>query len=582
MSEKETRLLAEFPPVSTEAWEAAIQKDLKGADYAKRLHWQTDEGITVKPYYRSEDLRGREFLGTAPGQFPYTRGTNASANWKIREEIEVAGIAEANQSARRAIAKGADEIAFVGVKADADLPALLAGLSGVAVHFIAGAEAPALLPCLIEHMKQSPLCGSIDYDPLANPAAAVVFALAVPDGFRPFGVDGGRFHEAGGTAVQELGFALAAGVEALAALDSAALSAGVAAAKMFFTYTVGSNYFFEIAKFRAARLLWARAVSSFQPANVESAKAVIYARTARWNKTIYDPYVNMLRTSTEAMSAALGGVDSLAVGCFNETYQEPDEFSKHLARNTQIILKQEAWLDRVTDPAAGSYYIEVLTDSLAREAWKAFQEVEAAGGFRKAEALMTAQVDKARTAKEAAIAARRRSILGTNQYPNLKEKMLPEIKRSAPKGAPKRGAEVFESIRLRTERHAAAGGKTPVFLLAEIGNLKMSKARSGFVTNFFGSGGFTLVTRSFADVDQAAQAAAELKADAVVLCSSDEEYTALAGPLRAKLSVPVVVAGYPKDAIEQLKKDGVVDFVHVRSNAAEMLTSWQQKLGVKE
>jgi methylmalonyl-CoA mutase len=281
------------------------------------------------------------------------------------------------------------------------------------------------------------------------------------------------------------------------------------------------------------------------------------------------------------MSAALGGSDSVAVGSFDETYRQPDEFSKHLARNTQIILKKEAWLDRVADPAAGSYYVEVLTDSIAREAWKLFQQIEAKGGFRKASLFIAEETKKSCAAKEAAIATRRRTVLGTNQYPNLKEKMLPEIKRTPAAGTPKRGAEVFEAIRLRTERHVAAGGKTPTFLLAQIGDQKMRKARAGFVTNFFGCGGFEIVSRSYESAEQAAKAAKDMAADAVVLCSSDEEYTALAGPLVKQAGVPVIVAGYPKDAIEQLQKDGVAEFVHVRSNAAGMLIAWQQKLGVK-
>lgn len=480
MGDKQTKLLAEFPPVPTAAWEAAIQKDLKGADYAKKLLWQTEEGITVKPYYRAEDIAGLAL--------PDARGAKTANEWEICPE-------EAAQTREGLIAA--------------------------------------------YHMQ-----------------------------------------DRGATVVQELGFAIAAGAESLATMTAAGLSADEAASKLSFAFGVGSNYFFEIAKFRAARMLWAQVVRSFGATQPAAAKAKLHARTSRWNKTVYDPYVNVLRATTEAMSAAIGGADSICVAPFDETYREPDERSKRLARNTQIILQKEAYLERVADPAAGSYYVESLTHAVAQEAWKLFQQVEALGGFGQARAFVDGEIEKSAQAKEAAIATRRKTILGTNQYPNRKEKMLGELKR--PLAGVKRGAEVFEAIRLRTERHAAAGGKAPKFLVVEMGDVKMRKARSGFVTNFFGCGGFDVVTRHCADADAAAQAAAELQADAVVLCSSDEEYPALAGALCAQVKIPVIVAGYPQDAVEQLKKAGVADFVHVRSNCAETLAEWQKKLGVKE
>jgi methylmalonyl-CoA mutase len=433
-------------------------------------------------------LNGLEYLGTAPGEFPYTRGTKTTNEWSICAE-----------------------------------------------------EAKHTREGLIEAY---------------------------------------RLQDNGANVVQELGFAIAEAAEAMATKTEAGLTAAEAASKISFAFGVGSNYFFEIAKFRAARLLWSRVAASFNLPDPEAAKAKIHARTSRWNKTVYDPYVNVLRSTTEAMSAAIGGADSICVAPFDETYREPDELSERLARNTQIILQKEAYLDRVADPAAGSYYVESLTDAIAKQAWKLFQQVEGMGGYNKASGFIKEELAKSQKAKVAAIASRRTAILGTNQYPNLKEKMLAEYKR--PLEGVKRGAVVFETIRLRTERHAAAGGKIPKFLLAEIGNLKMRKARSGFATNFFGCGGFEIVTRAFADVDEAAKAAEEWQADVVVLCSSDEEYSTLAGPLCGKVKVPVIVAGYPKDTIEQLKKDGVADFVHVRTNAAESLADWQQKLGVKE
>jgi methylmalonyl-CoA mutase len=254
-----------------------------------------------------------------------------------------------------------------------------------------------------------------------------------------------------------------------------------------------------------------------------------------------------------------------------------------LARNTQIVLKAESSLDRVVDPAGGSYYVEALTESLAQAAWKVLQDVEAAGGYTKAceNGLFANEIKKSRDAKETAVASRRRSILGTNQYPNLKERMLPQIKVNTEEGSP-RAAQVFERIRLRTER----SGKAPLFLLAEYGDLKMRKARSGFSLNFFGCAGFEVKNAVCASAGEIVKTAIERNAAAVVLCSSDDEYAKIAGPVVGGLKaagkdIPVIVAGNPKDA-EQLKQDGVADFIHVRTNAAQTLSAWQQKLGVKE
>ncbi len=434
----QAKLLDEFPPVSTAEWMAVVEKDLKGADFSKKLVWQTDEGIAVRPFYRAEDLNGLETLPPKPDN-----------NWEIRE-------------------------------------APVAGPHVVAAH---------------------------------------------------------RFHDAGGTVVQELGYGIA---EAIGRLPVAAE----------FSFAIGSNFFFEIAKLRAARLLWSR---------VCDAKMIIHARTSRWNKTIYDPYNNVLRATTEAMSAAIGGCDTLFVAPFDSVYREPEGDSRRLARNTQLILKHEAWFDRVVDPAGGSYYVEVLTDSIAREAWKLVEEVQAAGGFTRAGAGIDAGIAKSRAKKEAAVASRRQTVVGTNNYPNTKERMLDRVQEiSGP-----RAAEAFEQIRLATER----SGKTPKFLLAEIGDLKMRKARSGFIRNFLGCGGFDIHAESFASAEDAAKAAVEQKADAVALCSSDAEYAqlapALVGALKAAGSTaPVIIAGPPQDSLSGM------DFIHLRSNAVETLRAW--------
>jgi methylmalonyl-CoA mutase len=246
-------------------------------------------------------------------------------------------------------------------------------------------------------------------------------------------------------------------------------------------------------------------------------------------------------------------------------------------------LKQEALLSRVADPGAGSYCIEAITDFIAREGWKSMQAIEAAGGFRKAQAdgVIAGALAKSMAAKEREVVSRRRVFTGTNQYANLTEKALGRVDFSLLGDRP-RATQSYEQLRLRTERYAAKAGKTPRVLLAEFGDAKMRAARSNFAVNFFGCAGFEIVTQRFSSVTDIASSDSDL----IVLCSSDPEYLSLATGVIAGLKkrgceIPVIVAGNP-ETVEQLRAAGVTDFVHMRSNPIELLTTWQQRLGIKD
>jgi methylmalonyl-CoA mutase len=576
-------LLKEFPPVSTEAWEEAIARDLKGAEYAKKLIWQTPEGLAVKPYYRAEDISGLDYLDGAPGDFPYVRGAGRAGGWRIREEIDAANPEEANREAQSAVAAGAEEIAFrnTAVANASDLAMLLVNLDGIPIHF-ENASVPLLrllIARLGERQRMSPV--SADFDPLTNLDFAAELLRNAAPAFAPFVIHGERFEESGATAQEEAGFALAAGVDFLAEMQARAIDVNAAAASLAFSFAMGANYFFQIAKLRAFRMVWAQAVESFGGSK-ESAKARLHARTSRWNETVYDPHVNILRATTEAMAAVLGGADSVSVAPFDECYKAPDAASRRLARNTQILLKQEALLARVADPGAGSYCLEAITDFIAREAWKTMRAIESDGGFGRAQADGTIARALARSmaAREKAVVSRRSVFTGTNQYANLAEKALERIDLS--RLSEQRATHAYEQLRLRTERHTAKTGKNPRVLLAEIGDVKMRAARSGFAANFFACAGFDIVTRRFANVQEIAAADADL----IVLCSSDAEYLALAAEVIANLkklgsAAQIIVAGNPESA-EALREAGVADFIHIRSNPIELLTTWQQRLGISE
>ena len=571
----ETKLFEEFAPVSTEKWIEAITKDLKGADYAKKMLWQSPDGLAVKPFYRAEDLQGLEYLSAAPGAFPYSRSTHATGGWRIREVVEIADPSQANQEAQTAVKAGAEEIAFKGVKiaTEADLKTAVAAIT-VPVHFV-GADA-----ALVKLVAATGIKASTELCPLCDKAAAAEVAKAVPAGFKAFVIDAAQFEEAGATAPEEVGFALAAGVEALNSLIEAGVDGEKAASLLAFEFAIGSSYFFQIAKLRAFRAVWAKAVESFGLSK-DAAKATVFARTSRWNKTIYDAYNNVLRATSEAMSAVIGGADVLSVAPFDECFRASDEPSRRLARNTQLVLKKEAHLAQVSDPAGGSYAVENLTNFVAVEAWKKLQAIEAEGGFIAAKGkIVDPALAASLAARKKAVAQRRKVYTGTNQFANLTEKVLDTLDMSRVEGQ-ERATAAFEALRLKTERAEKKTGSSPLFVLAEIGDLKMRSARSGFAANFLGCAGFNLKTQRFASIDEIVA----FDAAVIVLCSSDAEYLPFVEELMPKLkaagkTVPVIVAGAPETA-EQLTAAGVADFVHVRSNVLETLAKWQQKLGIE-
>jgi methylmalonyl-CoA mutase len=577
-------LLAMFPPVRTEQWEHLIRETVPGPDYAAKLIWHPEEGLPVRAYYRAEDLAGLPFLDAIPGAFPYVRGTRSEAGWRIREEIEAVDPEEANRAAIDAVAMGAEEIAFrrARIESASDVALLLANLSEIPIHF--GAANQQTVRLLLERLKKRPQASSIsaDFDPLADLEFSAETIRNTPPGFRPFVIDTGEFHESAAGVIEEVGFALAAAVDFLAEMQDRGLEVDCVADAISFSFPAGPEFFIQIAKLRAFRMVWAHALETFGGTH-DHAKAVIHARPSHWDKTVYDRHVNVLRATTEGMSAVLGGADSISIAPLDECCKRPDESSRRLARNTQIILKREALLDRVADPVGGSYLIEVLTNSIATKAWKLFQELEDAGGYRKARAasILSSVLDRRVKAREEAIAGRKRVLTGTNRFANVTEKVA-DWADVAWMDAMPRVARRFEQLRLRTERYEALNGRSPLIVLAEIGDARMRSARSQFAADFLACAGLASEVRRFDRPEEIGGSDADL----IVLCSSDPEYLSIAQELMPVLREQesrskVVVAGDPETA-DQLKNLGVVEFIHLRSNAIAVLTTLLQQIGVKE
>ena len=618
MAEKKLNLLADFPAITTEEWMAKINADLKGADFEKKLVWKTNEGFNVMPFYRLEDVAELKTTTSAPGEFPYVRGTKTDNDWYVRQDIDATCAKTANAKALDVLNKGINSLGFILNKKELSAEYIATLLNGICpecveLNFRVCIRCAAQLATLLaDYFKAqgadlAKVEGSINCDPInrmllkgkelnqaevAEIAVATVKAAAALPKFRVIGVNSLSLNNAGAYCSQELGYALAWGAEYMTMLTEAGLTADEAGKAIKFNMGVGGNYFMEIAKFRAARMLWAMIVKAYAPACDCAAKMRVHAETSTFNKTIYDAHVNLLRTQTEAMSATIAGVDSLTVNGFDVTYKESDDFSERIARNQQLLLKEESHFDKVTDPSAGSYYIENLTNSIAEQAWKLFLEIQNEGGFFAAvEAGKVQEAMKATSAKRLKdVSARKEVLLGTNQFPNFSEMAAEKITKEActcancgcetPRGLATlptvRAAQEFEDLRLATERSA----KRPKAFMLTIGNLAMRLARAQFSCNFFACAGYEVIDNlGFETVEAGVEAAQKAGADIIVLCSSDDEYAEYAPAAFKAIDGKqiFVVAGAPA-CMEDLKAAGIENFIHVRVNVLDTLKAFNAQL----
>ena len=627
MANKEQKLFAEFPPVSTEQWESVIAVDLKGADYEKKLVWRTAEGFNVRPYYRAENLDGIKYLGSQCGEFPYVRGTGKDNNWRIVQTIEVGCPKEANAQATVLLTKGVESIGFViGDKefSAADLDTLLSGISvkntelvfsGCATKKVAGlfidkmdkegvdpetVRVSFVLDPIVKKLtlKGTMACKNGQCKGFEN-LASLISKGAAYKRIRFVNVSGEIFHNSGSTIVQELAFTLAAGHEYVVKLMEQGLSVDQVAPALRFSMAISSNYFMEIAKFRAARLLWANIMAPYNPSRGCASKMKVHAVTSKWNMTVYDPYVNMLRGTTEAMSAAVSGVHSIEVLPFDTPYEKPTDFSARIARNVQLLLKEESHFNQVCDAAGGSYYIENLTNSIAEQAWNLFRQVEEKGGYIAAfeAGFIQDQVEASAAKKNSKIATRRETLLGTNQFPNFNEVADEAITEDVVTGKstckcgcasqaadgvrplkPYRGAMAFEQMRLKVDR----SGKQPKAFMLTCGALAFARARAQFSCNFFACAGIRVQDNTyFKSVEEGVKAALEAKAEIVVICAADDDYATLA-PEAFKLlgdKAIFVVAGAPA-CKEELEAQGIKNFISVRNNVLETLQYYLKELGI--
>ncbi len=684
------RLLTEFAPHTYTEWREAVDKLLKGKPYEKIMLTHTYEGITLDPMYRREDGERLAHIRDLPGSGSYVRGTKPEgarvAGWTVAQEITEPTPAMLNTTLLHDLNRGQtgvnivlDAASRMGLDPDMaprgsvgkdgvslatvqDMQTLLDGIMqeyidvtiqayDLALPYTAMVAAAARK----KGLKLETLTGTIGADPLGTLAEEGTLGCSLNQAYdemytltawgaenapklRTIAVHAHVYHNGGGSAVEELAFAFGTAVCYIDALLERGLDINTIASRIRFDLSLGSNFFMEIAKLRAARMLWKHIVQAYG-GNEDAQKMFIHARTSTYNKTIYDPYVNMLRTTTEAFSGVIGSADSMHVGAFDEVFRVPNEFSRRIARNQQIILREETHLDAVIDPAGGSWYIESLTAKLCDVVWKNFQITQEAGGFWKmlqsgAAQKAVATVAKARTA---AVSTRKDVIVGTNMYANMTEQPLEprqwdydaiqkqraamvvrndalnldfaqlcmdDVISACEAGATlgqivealrgteavtgiepvpqKRRSEIFEKLRRAVE----AADKRPTVFLANNGPVLQYKARADFSREFFEVAGFSVVENGgYGTAEAAADAALASGADVTVICSTDATYPRLVPTIcqrikAAKPQMTIVLAGYPKTHLAEFTAAGVDEYIHVRANAFTILTGIAAKAGV--
>ena len=623
MADNKEKLFSDFTAPTRQEWIDKINVDLKGADYQKKMVWRTNEGFNMEPFYRKEDLEGMTQINSLPGQFPYLRGNKKDNNqWYVRQNIKAADPKEANAKALDILNKGVTSLGFKIPAKELDaayLDTLLEGIQAEAVELnfsTCQGHTLKLAQLLADYFTRKgynadKLVGSINFDPIEkiltkgkNTTALlenipeIVKAMSAFPHYRCISVNADTLCNNGAYVYQELGYALAWGNEYLNQMTEAGIPADQAAKSIKFNLGIGGVYFMEIAKFRAARMLWAHIVKKYNPQCDCACKMYVNATTTTYNMTIFDSYVNMLRSQTETMSAALANVDAIVVTPFDAPYETPTEFAERIARNQQLLLQEESHFDKIVDVAGGSYFIEKLTQSLAEEAWKLFQAIEEEGGFLAAAEAGTIQntINETNATRHANAGKRKEFLLGTNQFPNFNEKSEGkspikggqccgnhqnghECEKPFAKLETSRLASDFEDLRLQTEQAA----KQPVAFMLTIGNLAMRQARAQFSCNFLACAGYKVIDNlGFDSVEEGIEAALKAEADIVVLCSSDDEYAEYAIPAFKALNgrAMFVVAGAPACS-DDLKAAGIENFIHVRVDQLKTLKEYNAKLGIK-
>jgi len=614
--------MAAFPTPGEAQWRAAVDKVLKGADFEKKLVGRTTDGVRIEPLYEAAGEEGARPLRAEAGR------------WRVAARVDHPDTAEAAKLALAELEGGADSLSlsFAGAPAargfgltatsvdtlDATLDGVMLDLVRLRLDPAPGGDKQALLLAeLAEKRGHAPSSLQIDFgmEPIGVLASSGALAAPLPElgkriaetisnlkarGFAgPFlAADGRIWHEAGATEAQELGAVLATAVTYLRLLEAEGLPLAEARDAISFALVADADEFVTVAKLRAARLLWDRVQRA---CGLDPKPVFIHAETAWRSLTRRDPWVNLLRGTIAAFSAGVGGADSISVQPFTAALGLPDGFARRIARNTQLILLEEANLWRVADPAAGAGGFEALTQALCEQGWRKFQDLEAESAGDLAGivgALANGHIQKGlareRDARAKAIATRREPITGTSEFPNLSEASvavlapLPAVAPSSDAAGDTITVEALPSIRLAEPFEvlrasadiAEAAGERPKAFLATLGPIAGFTARAGFARNLFEAGGITapsgdgFAKAGATDLDALVAAFRSSGAKLACLCGSDDSYAAeaiAAAKALAAAGATVWLAGRPGEQEAALREAGVTNFIFAGCDAVAVL-----------
>lgn len=602
------KLFSEFAPVSPSEWKSAIEKDLKGIPFEK-VKWKTEDGFLLEPFYT-------EFVNRETPLFRKDR------QWSITEVISKNGSIDSLQSSiKEALDSGADSVQLhsyslggaksgIEIESGQELERFVKGvpLKSGQLFLSLGTRAPSLF-------AQSPNVFSnekffTDYDPFGTALLCGEISENLSEDWKAnlsklangkhIAIHSVYLREAGASVLEELSNAVAWYAEYLSILLEKGVSLEQSLRSIWFWTGTGTDYFQEIAKLRALRLLASQVIEAF--GEKEPKSIFVHSSNLSFQQTIFDPHVNLLRNTSAAMSAVLGGADSVSVLPFESNHSKKDPNADRIARNTQLLLKNESYFDKVLDPSLGSYYIENLTNILAEKAWTEFQSLESKGGFLKA--METGEIQKRIQAsgkhKLEQVSSKKTILLGTNQYPLAKEhvsgldKIIADDKNrkefskqtTFERILPIRASEEFDAIRLLVETSFSKTGKLPKVCLLPIGDAVMRKARASFSSNLLSCMGFEIQDHSgFASLEDVPAYLDLQLPEVIVLCSSDEEYNALVPSLSKMLGSvkkkPIfILAGYPTDKVKEFESLGVQEFIHLKRNLIETFRSLVERLGL--
>ena len=596
MNDTSKSLFSEFNPVTKQEWMEKVGIDLKGADFDKKLVWNNLSKIKIQPFYNAED---KQDLIKNTGE-----NTQSLVNYR---SISVGSAESSNKSALKAVEEGINGLLFT-IDQKTSVKELLKGidLNEISVSFILRANAVAFAADFFGFAKARNIAaknlkGYIDMETISNyvtqgtlvesqisqEGELIQLAVDYPN-YKTLTISGSEYLDSGANQVQEIAYSLNSLVFLIEKFKEIGVSEQEVFANLNFKLAIGSEYFVEIGKFRAFNSLLTEVAGKY---GITEYTHTIIAKTSIWSKSVTDPHTNLLRATTESMSAILGNVDGVLIDAYDNEFNDASDFSSRIAGNISTILKEESYLGKVANPVDGSYYIEEVSAKIAAKALELFKTVEENGGFYKSfeNELIQQQIAEIRQEKIKLIGQRRLPMVGVNKYPNLMETINSNILSAGEENnskvlTPRRASLEIEAIRKTTEEFVEKTNKRPVVELTSFGNLTMRKARAAFAYDFIGVSGFTVLQeQSYSSAQEAAEQSAKSDSSVVVICSSDQDYEesaiAFVKAFRSLNSEKVLLlAGNPINIINELTDAGLDGFVNIKSDVITTISSIQNKI----